>query len=87
VKTVEIPDTLFRKAKVVSARRGISLERFVTEAVRQNLDEDTPAQRSKISALLDEAEKGPFHGPFHSVAEVEQFLKRAPAMKPQRKSG
>jgi hypothetical protein len=87
VKTVEIPDTLFRKAKSVSARRGMSIERFVSQAVRQNLDEDTPAQHRKISARLDDAEKGPFHGPFHSVAEVERFLKRATPAKPQRKSG
>jgi len=39
-------------------------------------DEYTPEQRRIINARLDEAEKGPFHGPFKNAAEVAAFLKK-----------
>jgi hypothetical protein len=35
--TVEIPDTLFRKAKATAAERGISLKDLLTDAVREHL--------------------------------------------------
>ncbi len=35
--TLEIPDTVFRRAKSVAAARGIPLREFVTEAVRDKL--------------------------------------------------
>jgi hypothetical protein len=35
--TVEIPDTLFRKAKATAAERGVSLKVLLTEAVREHL--------------------------------------------------
>ena len=35
--TVDLPDPLFRKAKATAAQRGISLKRFLTEAVEQKL--------------------------------------------------
>ena len=35
--TLEIPDQLFRKAKVTAAERGQSLKEFVTEALRDKL--------------------------------------------------
>lgn len=35
--TLEIPDALFRRAKSVSAERGIPLRAFVTEAVEEKL--------------------------------------------------
>jgi hypothetical protein len=35
--TIEIPDTLFRKAKSKAAERGQSLKAFVTEAVQEKL--------------------------------------------------
>jgi hypothetical protein len=38
--TLEIPDTVFRRAKSVAAARGIPLREFVTEAVRDKLDAD-----------------------------------------------
>ena len=37
-------------------------------------DEYTPAQRRLISVRLDEAERGPFYGPFKNGAEVAAFL-------------
>jgi hypothetical protein len=35
--TVEIPDTLFRKAKATAAERGVPLKDLLTEAVREHL--------------------------------------------------
>ena len=35
--TLEIPDTVFRRAKSVAAQRGIPLREFITEAVRDKL--------------------------------------------------
>jgi hypothetical protein len=35
--TLEIPDTIFRRAKSVAAGRGIPLREFVTEAVKEKL--------------------------------------------------
>jgi AbrB family looped-hinge helix DNA binding protein len=39
-------------------------------------DEYTPEQRRIINARLDEAEKGPFLGPFKTGAEVAAFLRK-----------
>jgi bifunctional DNA-binding transcriptional regulator/antitoxin component of YhaV-PrlF toxin-antitoxin module len=38
--------------------------------------EYTPAQRRSIDAQLDEAEKGPFHGPFNTVDEMVVHVKK-----------
>ena len=35
--TLEIPDTVFRRAKSVAAARGIPLREYVTEAVKDKL--------------------------------------------------
>ena len=35
--TLEMPDSLFRRAKSVAAERGIPLRQFVTEAVQEKL--------------------------------------------------
>ena len=35
--TLEIPDTIFRRAKSVAAARGVPLREFVTEAVEEKL--------------------------------------------------
>jgi hypothetical protein len=44
--TLEIPDQVFRKAKVKAAERGIPLRQFVTEAVEEKLAAG-PAQGEK----------------------------------------
>src|ERR1700689_5891575 len=51
-------------------------------------DEDyTPAQRRIVDARLDEAEKGPFHGPFKTAGEAIKFLhKEIRARKSKRKA-
>lgn len=38
-------------------------------------DEYTPEQRRIIDAQLDEAEKGPFHGPFNTAEEMIAHIK------------
>ena len=35
--TIDLPDPLFRRAKATAAQRGVSLKRFITEAVEQKL--------------------------------------------------
>jgi hypothetical protein len=35
--TLEIPDTVFRRAKTQAASRGVTFREFVTEAVREKL--------------------------------------------------
>jgi hypothetical protein len=40
--TLEIPDSVFRRAKSKAAERGIPLRQFVTEAVEQKLREPGP---------------------------------------------
>ena len=52
-------------------------------------DEYTTQQRRAIDAQLDEAEKGPFHGPFDTADEMITHLKgrlkkRAATKKPKR---
>jgi hypothetical protein len=43
--TLEIPDTIFRRAKSVAAQRGIPLREFVTEAVKEKLATATDAEK------------------------------------------
>ncbi|MGH9406884.1 MAG: hypothetical protein ACRD3D_13765 [Terriglobia bacterium] len=41
--TLEIPDSIFRRAKASAARRGVPLREFVTEAVKEKLSADKKA--------------------------------------------
>jgi hypothetical protein len=41
--TLEMPDSVFRRAKSKAAEQGIPLRQFVTEAVEQKLREPGPA--------------------------------------------
>ena len=36
--TIEIPDTIFRKAKAVSSLKGIPLKKFITMAIEHELE-------------------------------------------------
>jgi bifunctional DNA-binding transcriptional regulator/antitoxin component of YhaV-PrlF toxin-antitoxin module len=52
-------------------------------------DEYTPEQRRRIDAQLDQAEKGPFYGPFNTAEEMiahmkSQLKKRATLKKTKR---
>jgi bifunctional DNA-binding transcriptional regulator/antitoxin component of YhaV-PrlF toxin-antitoxin module len=53
-------------------------------------DEYTPEQRRSIDAQLDEAEKGPFHGPFNTaeemIADMKSQVKRRAALRRARRS-
>jgi hypothetical protein len=48
--TVEIPDTLFRKAKAKAAEHGVPLKDLLTDAVRQYLQRSADSSKSKSSA-------------------------------------
>ncbi len=49
--TVEIPDTLFRKAKATAAEQGVPLKALFTDAVREYLQRSIAgASTSKASA-------------------------------------
>jgi hypothetical protein len=41
--TLEIPDTVFRRAKAKAAERGIPFREFITEAVKDKLASDAKA--------------------------------------------
>lgn len=47
--TIDLPDSIFRRAKATAAHRGISLKAFITGAVENNLDRP----KMTISELLD----------------------------------
>lgn len=62
--TLEIPDTIFRRAKSVAAQRGIPLREFVTEAVKDKLAANAKAQEKpwvkhmgKLKHLRKETER------------------------------
>jgi bifunctional DNA-binding transcriptional regulator/antitoxin component of YhaV-PrlF toxin-antitoxin module len=62
----------------------------ITPKVPAADDEYTPEQRRMIDAQLDEAEKGPFHGPFDTADEMithikGELKKRAAAKKLKRR--
>jgi hypothetical protein len=50
--TVEIPDTLFRKAKATAAERGVSLKVLLTEAVREHLQRKEPSAPAPAPAWM-----------------------------------
>ena len=41
--TLEIPDSIFRRAKAKAAEHGVPLRQFVTEAVAEKLRNESPA--------------------------------------------
>src|SRR5689334_21540345 len=54
----------------------VSGKRIIVTPRSSNADDGyTPAQRRYLRARLDEAEKGPFYGPFKNGDEVAAFLK------------
>jgi hypothetical protein len=46
--TLRLDDDLFRKAKVQAAAQGISLTRFVEEAIREHLDKPSSLPRRRL---------------------------------------
>jgi hypothetical protein len=62
--TLEIPDSIFRRAKSEAAKRGVPLREFVTQAVREKLAANsTPSDRpwvkhmGKLKHLHQETER------------------------------
>lgn len=61
--TLEIPDELFRRAKTLAAKRGLSLQRLVVVALERELEAPTPGTRSskrkpdEVAASLREFER------------------------------
>ena len=50
--TLEIPDSIFRRAKSVAAERGIPLRQLVTEAVKEKLAQTrTPSEQPWMRAF------------------------------------
>jgi len=50
--TLEIPDSVFRRAKSLAASRGIPFRELVTEAVRQKLEaQATAAERPWVKLM------------------------------------
>ncbi len=45
--TLEIPDSVLRRAKAVAARRGQTMQAFVTSAVEAKLSSDARAEKEK----------------------------------------
>jgi AbrB family looped-hinge helix DNA binding protein len=73
-----VPPSIRRRAGI---KTGDRLEFRVSGGVinivpkpRPGDDEYTTEQRRAIDAQLDEAEKAPFHGPFHSANEMIAHL-------------
>jgi len=49
--TIDLPDSLFRKAKVHAASSGISLKNFVTRAIEQSLQNPQKSIAEKLAEL------------------------------------
>jgi hypothetical protein len=50
--TLEIPDSIFRRAKSAAAARGVPLREFVTQAVREKLSANsTPPERPWVKHM------------------------------------
>jgi predicted DNA binding CopG/RHH family protein len=46
--TLEIPDTIFRRAKSAAAERGIPFRKYITEAVEDKLVANTKATEKTL---------------------------------------
>ncbi|MGH9783739.1 MAG: hypothetical protein ACRD88_06095 [Terriglobia bacterium] len=49
--TLEIPDSIFRRAKAKAAAQRISLRQFVTDAVAEKLEAESPDRAKAILKL------------------------------------
>jgi hypothetical protein len=67
--TVELPDTLFRKAKAVAAERGISLKDLFTKAVREHLQKGA---RNPLNSPI----APPWMSAFGGLSGLQQETKR-----------
>jgi hypothetical protein len=47
--TVEIPDDLFKQAKVLAALEGLSMKQLITESLQRRVAEETPEAKTEPS--------------------------------------
>jgi bifunctional DNA-binding transcriptional regulator/antitoxin component of YhaV-PrlF toxin-antitoxin module len=78
-KPLTVPDGVLRRAGL---KHGDRVEFKVSDGVINIVpkpsavnDEYTPEERRAIDVQLDQAEKGPFHGPFDTVGEMITHMK------------
>jgi hypothetical protein len=75
--TVEIPDALFRKAKVTAAERGVSLKDLLTDAVREHLQRGAAnSSKSKLSAPVPPPPAQPWMSAFGGLRSLHKETKR-----------
>jgi hypothetical protein len=72
--TVEIPDTLFRKAKAKAAEHGVPLKDLFTDAVRQYLQRSADSSKSKTSAPAWMSAFGGLRGLHKETQEINRVL-------------
>jgi hypothetical protein len=68
--TVEIPDTLFRKAKAAAAERGVSLNDLLTAAIREYL------QRSAAESSKNKPSSPPWMSAFGGLRGLHKETER-----------
>ena len=80
--TIELPDVMFRQAKALAAARGVTLRRFFTDALEQQLRRGTRGDRADdreppwmagfgaLSDLTDENRR--------VLASIEEAFERLP---------
>ena len=67
--TIELPDVIFRQAKTVAAARGITLKRFFTEALVQQL-------RNQTNDIRGREADPPWMAGFGELAELSDETRR-----------
>lgn len=68
----------FVNVKVRAAKIVLTPQVIIDRSEFPNADDEyTAEQRSIIDARLNEAEKGPYYGPFKNASEAARFLKKS----------
>ena len=71
--TLDVEDTLFRRAKALASLRGVSLKRFFTEAIERELERDrspAPARRRIALPLVRSSSPGSISLDAERIAEI-----------------
>jgi hypothetical protein len=69
--TIDLPDPLFRRAKATAAVKGVSLKRFITEAVEQRLGTAPKMSMRDFLASLPRVDKETTDQIMRRVAESD----------------
>jgi hypothetical protein len=72
--TIDIPDTLFKRAKKAAAEQGVALREIVLRALRTHLDQ--PAAQGAGYSFDWKVDQGPWNPdlPLHSREALEEYL-------------